>query len=76
MLRWEVALRRDAGERERDYLRLSTIARCRDVDYGRALSFWIETVERENRARGISTSIRPRPFLCAVVASDDIAFTR
>jgi hypothetical protein len=84
MLAWQLPSGASAEELQRNYMRqfraamigLSAMGRAEGVDYGHALSFWIETEEASNKLRDIATSIHPRVFLCAVVASGDIAFTR
>jgi hypothetical protein len=50
--------------------------RAEGPDYGHAFAFWVETIEAANRLRGVSMSLHPRPFMLAIVASADIAFTR
>jgi hypothetical protein len=85
MLAWQLPSGASAEELQRTYMQqfraamvgLSTMGRREEgVDYGRSLSFWIETVEASNKLRDISVSIHPRVFLCAIAASGDIAFTR
>jgi hypothetical protein len=85
MLKWQLPDGASAAEFERKYLQqfraamlgLSTMGRREEgPDYGRALSFWIETLEAANKLRDVSVGIHPRVFLAAVVASGDIQFTR
>jgi hypothetical protein len=84
-LSWWIPPGVSAEELQRRYLQqfraamigLSTMARREEgVDYGHALSFWIETIEANNKLRDVATSIHPKVFLAAVVASGDISFTR
>jgi hypothetical protein len=85
MLCWQLPHGASAEELQRKYMQqfraamvgLSTMGRREEgPDYGRALSFWIETVESNNKLRDIAIGIHPRVFLCAIVASGDISFTR
>jgi hypothetical protein len=84
-VRWQIPPNSAFEELQRNYMRqfraamigLSTmVRRAEAVDYGHALSFWIETVEEANKLRDVATSIHPRVFMCAVIASGDISFTR
>jgi len=74
---------RDIEERERDFFNqfraafigVVPITRIDAPDYKKYATYWIDEASANARAAGNSTSISLQPFICAVVAHGDIAFT-